>query len=97
MSVIESALHNGECLIYIQSSVISRGYQLDPFNDLFGFLINGFPSPTFVTSILECVCILPCILVMSVAKSAPPVTVLLDGIISRLEVLACSPPAIQRF
>ena len=30
-------------------------------------------------------------------QSALPVTVLLDGIISRLEVLACSPPAIQRF
>ena len=50
-----------------------------------------------MTSILDCVCILPCILVMSVANSSPHVTVLLDGIVSRLEVLACSPPAIQRF
>ena len=50
-----------------------------------------------MTSYLECVRILPCIVVSSVTKSAPPVTILFDGIISRLEVLARSPPAIQRF
>ena len=50
-----------------------------------------------MTFVLECVRILPCIVVSSVTKSAPPVTVLFDGIISGLEVLARSPPAIQRF
>ena len=44
-----------------------------------------------MTSILECVRILPCILVSSVAKSAPPVTILFDGIISRLEVWPALP------
>ena len=46
---------------------------------------------------LECIRILPCILVSSITKSAPPVTILFGGITSGLEVLACSPLAIQRF
>ena len=79
MSVIESTLRNGECLIYIQS---------------FRYIQRLSEVMTFV---LECVRILPCIVVSSVTTSAPPVTILFDGIISRLEVLACSPPAIQRF
>ena len=98
MSVTESVLRDGEGPIYIQSSVISRGYQLDPFRDLFGFLINGFLSPTFVTSILECVRILPCILVMSVLVNLLlPLQSGLMEYISGLEVLACSSPEIQRF
>ena len=129
MSVTKRLLRDGEGPIYIQSSVISRGYQLDPFNDLFGFLIIVFLSPTFVriavffdilvisgvvilreinnmggmfdavmTSILKCVRILPCVLVMSVLVNLLlPLQSGLMEYISGLEVLACSSPEIQRF
>jgi len=45
--------------------------------------------------VLVCTRILPCILVSSVTRSAPPVTVLFNGIISRTRSLARSPSAIQ--
>ena len=46
--------------------------------------------------VLVCTRILPCIPVSSVTRSAPPVTVLFNGIISRTRSLARSPSVIQR-